>query len=109
VESGGDYKALGKWTQGHRAIGKYQIMDNNIPVWTKEYLGTSYTVKQFINDPKTQDLLVGLILTDYLGNYDEKDVASIWFSGKPLKGNVSKDINGTSVKAYTQDVLSQLN
>lgn len=40
IESGGKYDALGPVTQaGDRAYGRYQVMGQNIPAWTKEVLG----------------------------------------------------------------------
>src|SRR5688500_8767678 len=40
IESGGRYNAIGPRTKnGDRAYGKYQVMGNNVPVWTKAALG----------------------------------------------------------------------
>jgi len=54
-ESGGNYKAIGKETGKGRAYGKYQVMSFNIPNWTKEALGKSMTIKQFLDNPQAQD------------------------------------------------------
>ena len=40
IESGGRYNAMGPRTnKGDRAYGKYQMMGNNIPGWTRMALG----------------------------------------------------------------------
>src|SRR5438874_1867734 len=43
-EGSGSYTQLGPMTKGGaQAYGKYQVMDFNIPTWTKEALGKSLT------------------------------------------------------------------
>lgn len=110
VESGGKYTAVGPVTEnGDRAYGKYQIMDFNIPAWSQEALGRSVTVQEFLNSPQIQDAVanykIGQLYARY-GNPD--DVASVWFSGRPLSGNTSKDVTGTSVPTYVQNVRKYL-
>ncbi len=53
IESGNNYSALGPRTEsGNQAYGRYQVMDFNIPVWTKEVLGSPLTPQQFLEDRK---------------------------------------------------------
>lgn len=111
-ESGGNYKAIGKVTaNGDRAYGKYQVMGKNIPSWTKEALGKSMTIKEFLASPKAQDKVahsrMGKLLAQY-GNIS--DVASVWFSGRPMKkaGN-ARDVNNTTVPKYIKNVISIYN
>ena len=52
----GGYSAIGpKTKKGNRAYGKYQVMDFNIPSWTKKHLGKSFTPAQFLASPQAQD------------------------------------------------------
>lgn len=115
-ESGGNYKAKGPTVtsgmyKGDNAYGKYQIMGKNIPQWSKEALGRSITLKEFLNNPKLQDQIaeykMGNIYKQY-GNVE--DVASVWFSGRPVKkaGN-AKDVLGTTVPKYIKNVRSIYN
>jgi hypothetical protein len=101
-ESGGKYTALGPWTKkGDRAYGKYQVMGNNIPVWSREALGYSVTPEQFLSNPQIQDQIAHHKMSQYYNKYGNvNDVASLWFSGRPARGNNSKDILGTSVPQY---------
>lgn len=106
-ESGGRYNAIGQTTKtGDKAYGKYQIMGANIPSWSKEVLGNSISIQEFLSSPKLQDKIaktrIAMLYTKY-GNIN--DVASVWFSGRPLKNDKGqKDILGTSIPQYVQAV-----
>lgn len=106
-ESNGKYNAIGTITKsGDRAYGKYQVMGNNIPHWTKRYLGKEMTPDQFMNDPLAQELLAGMIFTERIGKHQNiHDPVALWFSGQPLANNNAMDITGTSVPEYVRDVL----
>ena len=110
TESSGNYGILGKPTsRGDRAFGKYQVMGANIPSWSKEVLGSEMTPEQFLNNPQAQDAIAKAKLTGYFnktGNID--DAASMWFSGRPMRGNNSRDILGTSVPEYVNRVRQQM-
>ena len=44
----GGYSALGPLTKkGDRAYGRYQVMGDNLPSWTKEALGRQLTPDEF--------------------------------------------------------------
>jgi len=103
IESGGDYGALGPTTKsGDRAYGKYQVMGENIPSWTKQALGKSLTPQEFLASPEAQEK----VFEDQFARNTEKygsaqDAASVWFSGKPLaKAGQRADILGTTVPSY---------
>lgn len=110
VESGGRYDAMGPRTKsGDRAYGRYQVMGNNIPGWTKNALGESLTPDQFLNNPQAQDSVARHYLGQYLDKYgNPQDAASMWFSGRPARNNNSRDILGTSVPQYVNRVTRHL-
>lgn len=87
------------------AIGAYQIMDYNVPVWTKEVLFKRMTPEEFRMDQKAQDAVALYKIHHLLKVYGKEDVAAIWFSGSPLKGNNRMDVNGTSVPEYAAQVV----
>lgn len=107
-ESGGNYHAIGpKTSSGDQAYGKYQIMGANIPQWSKEALGYSITPKQFLALPELQDEIANYKIGKLVAKHGNVgDVASVWFSGRPLKGNTSKDVIGTSVPQYAKNVIA---
>lgn len=106
LESSNNYASVGPMTKhGDRAFGRYQVMGANIPIWTKEVLGRSMTPHEFLQDEQAQDAVAQAKLGSYLnkfGNID--DAASMWFSGRPLKNNQSRDVLGTSVPDYVKKI-----
>jgi len=103
IESGNNYSALGPRTEkGNQAYGRYQVMDFNIPVWTKEVLGQEMTPDQFLRSREAQDAVAAAKFGQYVEQYGNPyDAASMWFSGRPMDraGNAS-DVTGTSVPQY---------
>ena len=111
VESGGRYDAVGPTTKsGNRAYGKYQVMDFNIPTWTADVLGRSLTPGEWLADHAAQDTVARAKIAEYFGSYpNAADVASLWFSGRPLaQASGSSDVTGTSVPEYVRRVLDAL-
>lgn len=111
-ESGGKYSAIGPDTgNGNRALGRYQVMASNVPSWTKEALGYSLTPEQFLKDQKAQDAVAQYKMAQYYEKHKNlADVASIWFSGRPVsKAGNAKDVIGTSVPQYVKNVLAIYN
>lgn len=105
-ESGGKYDALGPYTgRGDRALGKYQIMQSNLPSWSKESLGYEVSPDQFLANPELQDIIAKVKMQQYFDKYgNPADVESMWFSGRPSRNNVRRDILGTSVPQYIAGV-----
>jgi type II secretory pathway pseudopilin PulG len=97
------YDALGPVTaSGDRAYGKYQVMGDNIPAWTKEVLGVEMTPDEFLADPKAQDEVARAKLGQFLKQTGSpQDAASMWFTGKPLAQGANRtDQNGVSGAQY---------
>jgi hypothetical protein len=91
------------------AYGAYQVMGANIPQWTQEVLGKSMSPEEFLRDPQAQDIVAKAKLAQYYQKYGSaEDVASAWFSGRPLNGNNSVDgTSGKSVPSYVSDVMNK--
>lgn len=107
-ESGGRYNAVGVWVNGHRAYGKYQVMDFNIPSWTKKHYGKSLTPQQFLNNPKAQEAVARGVLQGYYNKYGARGAASAWYSGNPnLHMSTSSQPGGPSIKGYVDSVISK--
>lgn len=106
VESGGakdPYRVISKASRnGDRAYGKYQIMGNNIPSWSREAIGRPLSPQEFLANPELQEKIaeyhIGKNLQKY-GNID--DAFSVWFSGRPAaKAGNARDVYGTTVPDY---------
>jgi len=105
-ESGGNYGELGPVVarrngRQDRAYGKYQIMGENIPVWTQEALGQSLTPAQFLASPEAQDATYRHKMSQYIAQYGPEGAARAWLGGP---GGVNhperRDSLGTSVGDY---------
>lgn len=79
------YAAVGPATRtGDRAYGKYQVMGNNLPEWTKKHVGREMTAAEFLADPDTQEKVFAAEFGGYLKKYgNPQDAASMWFTGRP--------------------------
>lgn len=112
-QGSGDYLAIGPVItsglyKGDKAYGKYQVMGKNLPGWLKQAGLANMTPQQFINNPDAQEkVFENQSETAYskYGNWD--DVASVWFSGKPLAGNKASDGYNT-VPEYIAKMRSKM-
>ena len=115
-ESGGKYGILGptltaKDGSSRYAVGRYQIMSDNVPSWTKQYLGQAMTPEQFRANPQAQDAVFQGKVNDLLkqNNGNWRDVASIWHSGVPYDQAVRegrRDVNETTAN-YVDHVMAK--
>ena len=99
----GGYGAVGPMTRsGNRAYGRYQVMDFNIPNWTRKYVGREMTPDEFLADPRAQDLVFQGEFGSYVNQYGSpEEAASVWFTGRPMsQGAGASDILGTTGAQY---------
>jgi len=107
-ESNANYGAVGVWVRGNRAYGKYQVMDFNIPSWTRAYYGRSLTPSQFLHNPKAQEAVARGKLMSYYKKYGARGAASAWYSGNPnLHMSTRSQSGGPSIKGYVDSVISK--
>jgi hypothetical protein len=112
----GNYGAIGQKTEkGSRAYGAYQIMDFNIPSWTKEALGYEMTPEQFLQDKDAQDQVAKAKIEQYYRKYgNSADVASAWHSGRPFEQAAASGAQehlaggklGTKTTSYVPQVVA---
>jgi hypothetical protein len=121
-ESGGhivgriDYGAKGPLTHhGTRAIGGWQMMEENIPKWAEEAGFKGITAKDLLErgpDGKITQRAMQLqhdIVSHQFEKllkqgYSEADVASIWFTGHPVRGHDLASDGYTSANQYVANV-----
>jgi hypothetical protein len=110
IESGGRYDLLGPVTKtGDRAYGKYQVMGNNIPVWSQAALGRQLTPQQFLADRDAQDAIFKHRFGQYVGKYGPGGAARAWFAGEGGMNNpAARDQLGTTVAGYERKFLGGL-
>lgn len=101
-ESGGNY---GDVNSGSGALGKYQVMPDNVADWTRRALGRSETPDQFLHDPSAQEAVARTILGGYYSQYGAAGAAAMWYSGQP---DPTKTYGSPSVAEYVKEVLARL-
>jgi len=98
-QGSGDYAARGKELGNDRALGRYQIMQSNLPEWSRQALGREVTADEFMADPKLQDQIFDAIYGGYVSQYGERGAASKWFTGsenEPQRSDVHGKLTGES-------------
>lgn len=107
-ESSNNYGAIGPMVRGNRAYGKYQVMDFNIPSWTRQHYGKSLTPSQFLANHEAQEAVARGVLQGYWNKYGARGAASAWYSGNPnLHMSTRSQSGGPSIKEYVDSVLRQ--
>ena len=112
IESGGNadpYSVVGPASRtGDHPYGKYQVMGNNIPEWTKSALGTAMTPEQFLSNKQAQDAVFKHQFGSYLQKTgDPQTAAKMWIGGEHFNPN-AKDVLGTTPTAYGQKFQQNL-
>ncbi len=109
-ESGGNYNSQNKRTA---AYGKYQIMPANWSGWAKEAGLPANAPKT----PENQEKITRFKIQQYFNNYGNwGDVASVWYSGKPLtkaiQGGYANRKQGAgnepSIQEYVNSLMKRL-
>jgi hypothetical protein len=102
IESSGRYDATGPLLPGGRqAIGRYGIMAENIPQWSREALGREISREEFANSPQLQDAIFDHRFGKYVDKYGPAGASKAWFAGeKGMNNPNARDALGTSVAGY---------
>lgn len=109
VETGGMTDAQ-RYSNVNRigATGAYQVLKSNIAAWTKDVLGKSLTLDQWLGNKEAQDKVamtkLGALQKKY-GNWQQ--AAAVWFSGQPYINSDASD-GGNTVPQYIAKVMTAL-
>lgn len=104
-ESGGKYGIVGPTHPKYgRALGAYQVMESNLPSWSREALGREVSADEFLRSPQIQDTIFEKKFGQAVAKYgNPEDAASVWFTGRPLaQGANAKDVLGTTGAEYVR-------
>ncbi|WP_284209430.1 hypothetical protein [Methylorubrum aminovorans] len=110
-ESGGKYGIVGPIHKKYgRALGAYQVMESNLPSWSKEAIGREVSPDEFLRSPQIQDAIFEKKFGQAVAKYgNPQDAASVWFTGRPLaQGANAKDVLGTTGAEYVRRFNSAL-
>ena len=89
------------------ALGKYGIMESNLPSWSTEAFGYPVTREEFLADEQLQEDLARFKFGQYWQMGTPADAASRWLTGRPLReaGN-DADFWGSTGESYANEFLS---
>lgn len=106
----GDYQAVGPTNAKlGRALGRYQIMEANLPQWSQAALGRSVSADEFLASPEIQDAIFDHRFGQYVNQFGPEGAAQAWFAGPGGVGRMERqDVLGTSVADYTRKFNSAL-
>lgn len=113
IESGGSrnpYGEVGIATKGGNALGKFQVMSNEIPERTQAALGYKMTPQEFLNNPNAQHIQFRQQFGDAVKKYGEEGAARNWYGGDRGMYNLgATDAHGRlTVAKYGQDYMNRL-
>lgn len=112
IESAGSggYSAIGpNHPKYGRALGKYQMMEANLPQWTQAALGRQVSAQEFLASPEIQDAVFDDRFGGYVQKYGPQGAAQAWFGGEGGVGKLDrKDSLGTSIGGYTDKFNSAM-
>lgn len=105
IESGGrrdPYATIGPATKYGHALGKYQIMEGNVPEWTKAALGRAMTRDEFLRSGEAQEATARHRFGQYLDKAGTPEgAAAMWFGGPGYAKHMgAHDVLGTSIPQY---------
>ncbi len=98
-ESGGNYRAHNP----SGAEGAYQILESNIPSWSKKTFGHSISLDEFLSHPAEQDAIARHIMAPGFKKYGPEGEAAVWYSGQP---DPTKTYGNPPVYKYVASVMS---
>lgn len=107
IESGNNYQKLGPITsKGDQALGRYGIMQSNLPSWSKQILGYPMSRQEFLNSPDAQDAIFRAKFGNYVNQYGLEGAARAWYAGEHGMNNLAAtahDANGKPIGVTVAD------
>lgn len=106
----GDYSAIGtRNAKLGRPLGRYQVMEGNLPAWSKEVLGRNVSAQEFLNNPALQDQIFDAKMDQYEQRFGQEGAAQAWFGGEGSVGKAGRsDVHGTTVGGYGKRYMAAL-
>jgi hypothetical protein len=112
-ESGGKYGAV---NPDSGALGRYQIMPNNVAPWARKAGLGNISANQFLQSPEIQNRVARYKLQQYYNMYGAAGAAVAWYAGP---GTARKYVRGVgnfnksqgdypSIQDYVNSVMSRM-
>ena len=95
--------------QPQSALGRYGIMDFNLPQWSQEALGRKVSKEEFMASPEIQDKIYEAKMGQYIQQYGVEGAGRAWLGGPGGVTNTgATDAFGTSVLNYGRAFASKM-
>jgi len=117
-ESGGNedpYRVIGPKTKYGRPLGKYQVVEENVPKWAEEAGFGRLTPEEFLANDKAQEAIARMKFAEYMGKSGlegdaaAREASKMWFGGEGYKKNPNaRDVLGTSINEYENRFMKNL-
>lgn len=107
MESGNRYDIKGPLHKKYGyPLGKYQVMESNLPQWSQAALGRVVSSEEYLRSPELQEKIAGHRMGQIIDKYGNlSDAASVWHSGRPLA--VAKAAGARDVNMSTADYVNK--
>lgn len=105
IETGGTkdpYSVVGPHTKYGDPLGKYQVVESNLPQWSKQAGLGQLSREEFLGNKEAQEAVARSKYGEYLAKTgDPEAAAAMWFSGPGYKKHPgARDVLGTSIPEY---------
>jgi hypothetical protein len=110
IESTNRYHVTANAGNGRTALGAYQILDTNLPSWSKAAVGRVVSRSEFLSSPGLQDKIFRHRFSKYVGKYGAQGAARAWLGGEGAARGKSKaaDRFGSTPDSYAQKFTAAL-
>ncbi len=82
IESTNRYHVTANAGRGRTALGAYQVLNINLPSWSRAALGRSVSAAEFLRSPQIQDRVFHHRFGQYVRKYGAHGAARAWLGGE---------------------------
>ena len=102
IESTNRYHITANAGRGRTALGAYQVLDTNLPSWSRAALGRTVGVAEFLRSPQIQDRIFHHRFGQYVRKYGAHGAARAWLGGEGAArgGGGAADRFGSTPSSY---------
>jgi hypothetical protein len=101
IESTNRYGIAVNAGRGRTALGAYQILDTNLPSWSRAALGRSVSRDEFLRSPGIQDKIFHHRFGHYVRKHGAHGAARAWLGGEgAARGGGGADRFGSTPSSY---------
>jgi hypothetical protein len=108
IESTNRYHITANAGRGRTALGAYQILDANLPSWSRAALGRSVSQAEFLRSPHIQDRIFHHRFGQYVRKYGPHGAARAWLGGEgAARGGEGADRFGSTPASYASKFMQE--